>query len=194
MMQIERGDDAGAHEVHEARHRHHFEGVDLVGDAHGAQLGGEAGAHLSGEGDTGDDRCYLTGVGEAADEPGEGLRADLLETLEALQPHLGAGEERHREDDKDHAAADDERAGADGDVADERGELPGVPAPEDLHRQDVPEDAEIERHLAADLLEHGGEPQAGPSNRQHRVASARAVDPALPVDRRERAGRRPASI
>ena len=64
----------------------------------------------------GDERRDLAGVGEAADEAGERLGADLLEALEALEADLGAGEERHREDDEDHAAADDQGAGADGDV------------------------------------------------------------------------------
>ena len=49
--------------------------------------------------------------------PVKACGADLLEALEALQPDLGAGEERHREDHEHHAAADDQRAGADGDVA-----------------------------------------------------------------------------
>ena len=81
----ERGHDPGGHEVGLRRHRHDLEGVDLLGDAHGPELGGEPGTDLRGEGHTGDQRGDLTGVGEAADEPGEGLGTDLLEALEPLE-------------------------------------------------------------------------------------------------------------
>ena len=58
--------------------------------------------------------------------PGERLGADGWSPLKPFEPHLGAGEERHRDDHEEHAAADDEGAGADGDVAHEDEDLPQV--------------------------------------------------------------------
>ena len=78
MIAMSAADHPGATRYDERRHRHDLEGVDLVADAHGAELGGEAGADLGGEGDAGDERRDLPGVGEAADQAGERLGADLL--------------------------------------------------------------------------------------------------------------------
>src|SRR3954467_8768978 len=41
----EAGDDPGGHQERQRGHAHHLEGVDLLVDAHGADLGGEAAAH-----------------------------------------------------------------------------------------------------------------------------------------------------
>ena len=126
------------------------------------ELGGETGPDLGGEGHASDQRGDLTGVGEAAHESRERLGSDLLEALEALQPDLGAGEERHREDDEHHPAADDERAGADRDVADEVEEGAEAAAPE--HAGDAHHDAHVEAELAADLLEHVAERLSDPAH------------------------------
>jgi hypothetical protein len=111
---------------------------------------------LGGKGHARDERRHLAGVGEAADQPGERLGADLLEALEALEADLGAGEERHREDDEHHPAADDQRARADGDVGDEGEEHAAVAPHEDLRR--VGQDADVEAELAAHLLQAAADP------------------------------------
>ena len=61
----QRRPDPGGHEVDDAVDAHDLERVDLVADAHGAELGGEAGAHLGGQGHAGDERGDLAGVGQA---------------------------------------------------------------------------------------------------------------------------------
>ena len=99
-----------ADEVDDAVDAHHLECVDLVADAHGAELGGEAGADLRGQRHPGHQRGDLTGVGQRRDHAGERLGADLLQAVEALEADLGAGEEGDRDDHEEHAAADDERA------------------------------------------------------------------------------------
>src|SRR5689334_24619234 len=58
-------------------------------------------AHRRGERDAGHQRRDLAGVEVRRHEAGEGGRADLVEGCIALQPDLGAGEERHHRDDAD---------------------------------------------------------------------------------------------
>ncbi|GAA4338106.1 hypothetical protein GCM10023178_51340 [Actinomadura luteofluorescens] len=69
------------------------------------------------------------------------IGADALQPGVALQADHGAGRERHRRDHEDHAAADDQRAHADGDVADLLGEGLAVLAPDDDVEQQVVQDA-----------------------------------------------------
>jgi hypothetical protein len=157
----EGGDDAGAHEVDDRGHGHDLEGVDLLGDPHGPELSGEAGTDLCGEGDAGYQRGDLARVGEGADEPGEALGADLLQPLEALQPDLGAREERHREDDEHHPAAHDESAGADGDVAHQVEDDVAVLQLEDDLGHRLVEHPDVEAQLLADVLEGVAEDLAG---------------------------------
>ena len=76
--------------------RHHLEGVDLLGDAHRAELGGEAAADGGRQRDAGDQRRDLAGVEVGRDEAGERRGAELVERRVALQADLGAGEERQR--------------------------------------------------------------------------------------------------
>ena len=116
-----------ADQVDDAVHPHHLEGVDLLGDPHGPELGGEAGADLGGQRDAGDERGDLAGVGQRRDDPGEGLGADLLQPGEPLEADLGAGEEGDADDHEEHAAADDERARPDGDVGHQDRDLLAVP-------------------------------------------------------------------
>ena len=105
------------------RDRHHLEGVDLLGDPHGAELGGEAAADGRGQRDAGDQRGDLAGVEVRRDEAGERRRADLVERGVPLEADLGAGEERQRGDDADRAADDRERTGAQRDLGEQPEDL-----------------------------------------------------------------------
>ena len=83
--------------------------------------------------------------------------------LKPWMPDLGAGEERHREDHEDHAAADDEGAGADRDVRHEVEHDVAVLQPQDDLRDDLVEDLRVELELLADVLEEvAGAPGDGP--------------------------------
>ena len=83
------GDHPRRHEERQRRHRHHLEGVDLLGDPHRAELGGEAAADGRGQGERGDQRGDLAGVEVGRDEAGELRDAERLERAVALQPDLG---------------------------------------------------------------------------------------------------------
>ena len=100
------GDDPGGHQERHRGDRHHLERVDLLGDPHGTELGGEAAAHSRGERDAGHQRRDLTGVEVRRDEAGERGGADLVEGGVPGEPDLRAREEGHRRDDADGAADD----------------------------------------------------------------------------------------
>ena len=89
----EAGDDAGGHQERQARHGHDLEGVDLLADAHGAELGGESAADGRRQRQAGHERRDLAGVEERGDEAGVGRDAELVQRGVALQADLGAGEE-----------------------------------------------------------------------------------------------------
>ena len=105
-------DDARGHEVGHRRNAHHLERVDLLADAHGAELRREPRADRCRQCQTCDQRRDLAGVEVRRDEAGERRDADLVEALISLETHLGAGEERHERDDTDGTGDDRQRAGA----------------------------------------------------------------------------------
>ena len=105
-------DDACGDQERQGRDRHDLEGVDLLGDAHRAELRGETAADGRRQCDAGDQRGDLAGVEVGGEEAGERGGADLVQRRVALQADLGAGEEAHGEDDADGAADDGQGAGA----------------------------------------------------------------------------------
>src|SRR5947209_3641861 len=112
------GDQPGRHQVPHRRQAHDLDGVDLVGDTHGPELGGELGADLGGEDHAADQGGDLPDAGVSGDEAHQVLGTDELEALGALQAGLDADHRGHHHDDDHGSRANDVRAGADGDVAD----------------------------------------------------------------------------
>ena len=119
-------DDPGGDQELHRRDRHHLDGVDLLGDAHRAELRGEPAADRRRQRDAGDQRGDLAGVEVGRDEAGERGGAELVERGVAGQPDLGAGEEGHAEDDADGAADHGEGAGAEGDLGQDPQDLARV--------------------------------------------------------------------
>ena len=76
------GDDArderGHHQVPHGVQRHHGERVDLLGDAHDADLGGEGRARASGDHERGEHRAQLAHERERHQRAQEGLGAEAL--------------------------------------------------------------------------------------------------------------------
>ncbi len=73
------GQQPGRDQVGHRMDRHRFDGVDLLGHPHRAELGGCARADRGGQGDTGDHRCHDAHVEERRQEAGQGLDADVAE-------------------------------------------------------------------------------------------------------------------
>src|SRR4051794_8617546 len=160
----ETGDDAGGDEVGHRRDAHDLEGIDFFGDAHGAELGGEARADGGREAEAGDQRSDLARVEVRRDEAGEGRDADLVEALVALETDFGAGEERQEADDSDRAGDDRQRTRTEADLGDEPDDL--FPVRRDRARHPRERAAE-ERQLLAEVLEHTERPvDDGPQDAQ----------------------------
>ena len=71
------GDHARRDEVLHRVHRHRRQGVDLLGDAHRAELGGHAGAGARGDDDRREHRRQLARDGDAERGADEALGAEL---------------------------------------------------------------------------------------------------------------------
>ena len=108
------GDHPGGDQERQALDRHHLERVDLLGDPHRAELGGEAGADRRREGERRDQRRDLAGVEVGRDEAVERRGADLVQGGVALHADDGAGEQAHPDHHADGAADDGQGARAEG--------------------------------------------------------------------------------
>jgi hypothetical protein len=141
---------ASGHQERQRRHRHHLEGVDLLGDAHGSEAGGVAAADGGGQCDRGDQWSDLAGVEVRRDERGELRDTYLAQRRVALDPDLGAGEERHERDDADASGDHRESSDTEGDLGKRVQDL----APVALERDRDPDDClEVEEQLVAALLD-----------------------------------------
>ncbi|EGJ73035.1 putative ABC-transporter integral membrane protein [Streptomyces sp. Tu6071] len=145
-------DDPGGHEVRHRAYAHAFERVDLLVDAHRAELRGEPGADRRGEGETGDERGDLAGVEVGGDEAGERGGADLVHGGEALEADDGAGRGGHADHDADRAADDAEAAGAEHHLGEQALHLLRVPRERAWNPQ---QRAQVEEELVAAAVEPG---------------------------------------
>ena len=87
----------GAHGAH---------GVDLLGDQHGAEFGGDAGGAAAGDEQAGDGRAEFADEREGNDIAGEGNLAEALKLRAGLQHHDRADEKSGEKDDGKRADAD----------------------------------------------------------------------------------------
>src|SRR5680860_708200 len=106
----ETGDDPGGHQERHRRDRHHLECVDLLGDAHSTELGGEPTAHRRGQRDASDQRRDLAGVEVRRYEARERRGPELVQRGIPLKSYLRAREKRHRRDHANGATDDGESA------------------------------------------------------------------------------------
>ena len=109
-------------------HGHRFDGVDLLGDPHRAQLRGGARADGGGQRDARDDRRDDAHVEEGRQEPGQRLDTDVAQRRVALHGDDTAGGQRQERRHADGAADHHQRARAHrhlGDVADGLLAVPG---------------------------------------------------------------------
>ena len=143
------------------RNGHDLKRVDLLGDAHRAELGGEPAADCRREREPGDERRDLPGVEVSRQEAGEGRCADGIERGVSLQAHDGAGEQTETHHHADGAADDGECTGPEGDLPEEADDLLVVAAD---RMRDREQDAQVE----AQLLAQGGQRVDGPlDDRRH---------------------------
>ena len=91
---------------------HHLERIDLLVDAHGADLGRRACADGRGKGHTCRRRCDEPDIEEGAEEAGEGFDADVGQGVVALHCDQSAGGQREEADDDDRATDDGQCTGA----------------------------------------------------------------------------------
>jgi hypothetical protein len=79
------GDQPRQHQELQRRHRHRLERVDLLGDAHRPELGGDAGARAPGHHQRRQHRRQLDGERLAGGAAGERLELELPERVDHLQ-------------------------------------------------------------------------------------------------------------
>ena len=91
---------------------HHFERVDLLVDAHRADLGGGACSDGCGQRHARGRRCDEADVEEGAKETGEGLDTDVRQSVVALHGDQRAGGQREEPDDDDRPADDGQGPGS----------------------------------------------------------------------------------
>ena len=108
------GDDPGGHQVGDRPHGHHLERVDLVGDAHRAQLRGRARADRRGQADAGDGGGDDADIDICRDEARHRLHADAGQLVIALHGDDRARRQGEKADDDDGAADQRQRAGCPG--------------------------------------------------------------------------------
>ena len=110
------------------------EGVDLLGDPHRAQLGGESAAGLRGERQRRRDRRQFSGVHQRRDDSGRRPQSQQVQEVVALDADERADGDAEDERDSGGAATDHQRAVAPGDVGEQPDEFGAVVAQRDRHR------------------------------------------------------------
>ena len=98
----------GDHARHQGRHhevshrvqRHDGQRVDLLGDPHDADLGGERRAGAAGHHERGQHRAQLPDERDGHQRADEGLGADPLQHQHSLEPEHHSGERAGQEDDR----------------------------------------------------------------------------------------------
>src|SRR5262249_10325938 len=100
------GDDARDDEVVDGGPRHGLQRVDLLGDAHRPELGGDARADPPGEHEAGQHRRELEREGHAGHAAGEPLRLEDAQRVHRLQRGHRAGERADEGDDGEGPDAD----------------------------------------------------------------------------------------
>lgn len=106
--------------------RHHLERIDLLADAHRAQLGRGAGADRGCQSDARGDRCDDTDVDVGGQESGERLHPDVAQRVVALHRDGGAGEQRDEAEDGQRAAEHGQHPGTQPDLGRDPQRLPAL--------------------------------------------------------------------
>ena len=144
-------------------HGHRLDGVDLLGDAHGAQLGGGARADGRGQRDARDHRRHDADVEERRQEAGQRLDADVAQRRIALDRNDTAGGQRQERGDADRSADHHQSAGAHGHLGDE---TDGLLAVAGQRVGDVADRLAVEERLLADDVDGLGHAAEEPAEAQ----------------------------
>lgn len=107
------GDEARGDELADGVGAEGSHGVYLLGDLHGAELGGDAGGVAAGDHEAGEDGAELLDHGEGDEGAGFGLGAEGVEGGGGLERKDAAGEETGEDDDGHGAYADGIHLGID---------------------------------------------------------------------------------
>ncbi len=102
----ERGENAGSDEFAAWVRAHSAHGVNLFGDEHGAEFGGNAGGAASGDKETGDGRAKLADESDGNDVACKRGLAKAFELSAGLQNHDGADKEAGEKNDGKRANTD----------------------------------------------------------------------------------------
>ncbi len=102
----EGGEDARANQLARGVRAHGAHGVDLLGDDHGAEFGGDAGGATSGDEQTGDGGAEFADQCDGDDVSREGGLSEALELRAGLQDHDRADKEAGEQDNGERADAD----------------------------------------------------------------------------------------
>src|SRR4029077_14578768 len=103
----ESGEDAWRDQFSAGISAHGAHGVDLFGDEHGAEFGGDAGRAATGDEQTGDGGAEFADEGKGDDVTGKGGLAEAYKLGAGLENHDSADEEAGEENDGERAYAND---------------------------------------------------------------------------------------
>ena len=185
----DRGDHAGHDEVLHGLGRERLEGVDLLGDAHAADLGGHRAAHAPGDHQGREHRRQLARQREGHDAADEALRIEPREAGVGLEGQHHPGEERRQEDQRDRVDTDAHH------LPDPLRHVVGRPRrPDDdpaEHREEAAELLEEAEDAAPDRLEETDDHPRGPVVAADRCGPGARAGRCRRGSRRESCRRRP---